>query len=165
MVWKQRCNSTTLMPLLCFEVRCAAPPFHLHSESVWRRAPHPCPLLGVCLPVQISQVGVTGLLDNAVFTVTKQRRCTNCKNTKLVLEHYIPPWQKVVLASSQLYSGLNPAPSCSLSGLKHRKGCAEPTEQQYLGQDNPTTIWLVHMLSAEARNVQAFHFYFFSWTT
>lgn len=112
-----------------------------------------------------SEGSVTGLLDNAVFTVTKQRRSANCKNTKLVLEHYIPPWQKVVLASSQLHSGLNPAPSCSLPGLKHRKGCAEPTEQQYLGQDNPTTIWRVHMLSAEARNVRAFHFYFFNWST
>lgn len=60
-----------VMDLLCFEVICAAPPFRLHSWSVWRRAPHPCPRPGAYLTGKRIRINVSVLSDYAVFAGAK----------------------------------------------------------------------------------------------
>lgn len=68
---------------------------------------------------------------------------------------YVPP-QEWVSFSSQLYPGICPAPPCTLPGLKCGQICSGPTEQQYLGQENPSTIWHVHMLSRGSQKISFF---------
>lgn len=56
----------------------------------------------------------------------------------LNLQH--DPTQECGPFSSQLDPGKSPAPPHTLPGLKHRQICSEPSEQQCLGQENPSTI-------------------------